>query len=286
MSRAKNLVTAEWLIKNIELPNLKIGDATYFLSTHNRDAEAEYFNEHIRNAVRFDIDAIKDPNSDLPHMLPSPEQFETHMQELGFQNDDLIVVYDNSPFLSAARAWWLLRMFGHEKVFVLDGGLRRYKTLGGKTEQGKGKTSQKSNFKASNPIDTNVIKFDELYEKVFSAEDVQILDARSHARFIGKEAEPRAGLRSGHIPKSCNVPLTSFLNPTTGEIVSDTEIRKILANVDIKLDKPIITTCGSGVTATGIALALSLIGVNGTVVYDGSWSEWGGSSAPIETAGK
>ena len=284
MSRVKNLVTAEWLIENINLKNLKIGDATYFLSTHNRDAEAEYLNEHIRNAVRFDIDAIKDPNSVLPHMLPSPEQFENHMQHLGFHNDDLIVVYDNSPFLSAARAWWLLRMFGHEKVFVLDGGLNRYKNLGGRTEQGERKNPKKSNFKASNPIDTDVIKFDELYEKVFSAEVVQILDARSYARFIGIEAEPRAGLRSGHIPKSCNVPLTSFLNTKTGEIVSNSEIRNILANADIKLDKPIITTCGSGVTATGIALALSLIGVTGTIIYDGSWSEWGSSSAPIETA--
>ena len=286
MSRTKNLVTAEWLIENIELQNLKIGDATYFLSTHNRDAEAEYFNEHIQNAIRFDIDAIKDPNSDLPHMIPSPDQFETHMRQLGFQNNDLIVVYDNSPFLSAARAWWLLRMFGHERVFVLDGGLNRYKTLGGQTEQGEGRKTQKSNFKALKPIDTDVIKFDQLYEKVFGTEHVQILDARSSARFVGKEPEPRVGLRSGHIPKSCNVPLTSFLNTKTGEIVSDTEIKNILADAGIRLDEPIITTCGSGVTATGIALALSLIGVTGTIVYDGSWAEWGGSSAPIETVQK
>ena len=125
MSRIKNLVTAEWLMNNIELDNLKICDATYFLSTHNRDAKEEYVKEHIVNAIRFDIDAIKDPDSDLPHMLPTPKQFEKHMQQLGLRNKDTIVVYDNSPFLSSARAWWLLRMFGHEKVFVLDGGLKK-----------------------------------------------------------------------------------------------------------------------------------------------------------------
>ena len=224
MSRIKNLVTAEWLINNIALDNLKICDATYFLPTHNRDAEEEYVKEHIVNAIRFDIDAIKDPDSDLPHMLPTPKQFEKHMQQLGLRNKDTIVVYDNSPFLSSARAWWLLRMFGHEKVFVLDGGLKKYKSLGGKTENGKGKRFSKSDFISSKPIDTGVIYFDKLYEKVMSTEKMQILDARSHARFMGNEPEPRAGLRSGHIPKSCSVPLTSFLNAKTGEIVSNEEI--------------------------------------------------------------
>ena len=284
MSRIKNLVTAKWLISNISLDNLKICDATYFLPTHNRDAEEEYVKEHIVNAIRFDIDAIKDPDSDLPHMLPTPKQFEKHMQQLGLRNKDTIVVYDNSPFLSSARAWWLLRMFGHEKVFVLDGGLKKYKSLGGKTENGKGKSFSKSDFKSSKPIDTAVIYFDKLFKKVMSTEKMQILDARSYARFTGNEPEPRPGLRSGHIPKSCNVPLTSFLNAKTGEIVSNEEIKDIIAKAGVNLDEPIITTCGSGVTATGIALALSLIGVTGNLVYDGSWAEWGSSSAPIETS--
>ena len=284
MSRIKNLVTAKWLISNISLDNLKICDATYFLPTHNRDAEKEYVNEHIVNAIRFDIDAIKDPNSDLPHMLPTPKQFESHMQELGLRNKDTIVVYDNSPFLSSARAWWLLRMFGHEKVFVLDGGIKKYKSLGGKTENGKGKRFSKSDFISSKPIDTGVIYFDKLYEKVMSTEKMQILDARSHARFTGNEPEPRPGLRSGHIPKSCNMPLTSFLNAKTGEIVSNEEIKDIISKAGVNLNEPIITTCGSGVTATGIVLALSLIGVTGNLVYDGSWAEWGSSSAPIETS--
>ncbi len=284
MSRIKNLVTAKWLISNISLDNLKICDATYFLPTHNRDAEKEYVNEHIVNAIRFDIDAIKDPNSDLPHMLPTPKQFENHMQQLGLRNKDTIVVYDNSPFLSSARAWWLLRMFGHEKVFVLDGGIKKYKSLGGKTENGKGKRFSKSDFISSKPIDTGVVYFDKLYEKVMSSEKMQILDARSHARFTGNEPEPRAGLRSGHIPKSCNVPLTSFLNAKTGEIVSNEEIKDIIYKAGVNLNEPIITTCGSGVTATGIVLALSLIGVTGSLVYDGSWAEWGSSNAPIETS--
>ena len=191
MSRDKNLVTAEWLIENHWRSNLRICDATYFLVTHNRDAKAEYLTEHINGAIRFDIDAIKDPDSELPHMLPTAQQFEAHMQRLGINNNDYVVVYDNSPFLSAARAWWLLRMFGHKHVFVLDGGLKRFIFVGGKTESGAGQTLPKSKFKASKPIETDVILFDDLQKKVVSGGDEQIVDARSHSRFIGAEVEPR-----------------------------------------------------------------------------------------------
>ena len=283
MSRVKNLVTAEWLIENLGRSDLKICDATYFLATHNRDSKAEYIASHINGAIRFDIDAIKDPDSDLPHMLPTAQQFEAHMQELGINNNDYVVVYDNSPFLSAARAWWLLRMFGHERVFVLDGGLKRFIAVGGKTESGAGQPLSKSDFKASKPIETDVILFDDLQEQVLSGRAAQILDARSHPRFIGVEAEPRAGLRGGHIPGSCNLPITSLLNSDTGEIVTDEQIKKRVADAGIDLDKPIITTCGSGVTATGVALTLSLIGVTSIKIYDGSWAEWGASLAPIAT---
>ena len=283
MSRVKNLVSSEWLIENHYLSNLKICDATYFLAAHKRDARSEYLTNHISGAIRFDIDSIKNPTSDLPHMLPTEQQFETHMQELGIRNNDIVVVYDNSPFLSAARAWWLLRMFGHERVFVLDGGFKRFKAVGGKTEAGEGQTFPKSDFKASDPIETNVILFDDLHEQVLSGEPEQILDARSHSRFKGVEAEPRAGLRRGHIPGSCNLPITSLLNPVTGEIVTDEQIKNRVADAEIDLNKPIITTCGSGVTATGVALALSLIGATRIRIYDGSWAEWGASSAPIAT---
>ncbi|MDA9190282.1 3-mercaptopyruvate sulfurtransferase [Alphaproteobacteria bacterium] len=283
MSRTENLVTAEWLINNSKNTDLKICDATYFLVTHNRDAEAEYLAEHISGAIRFDIDAIKDTSYDLPHMLPTQQQFEDHMQKLGLRNNDIIVVYDNSPFLSSARAWWLLRMFGHKDVFVLDGGLKKFKAIGGKLETGTADNLPKSDYKASNPIDTNVILFKDLQSEIESQTPRQILDARSLARFKGIEPEPRAGLRSGHIPGSCNLPITSFLNIETGKIVSNAEILNILANAGVELDKPIITTCGSGVTATGLALALSLVGVRDVYVYDGSWAEWGSSSAPIET---
>jgi thiosulfate/3-mercaptopyruvate sulfurtransferase len=281
MSRVKNLVTAEWLIENHERSDVKIFDATYFLVTHNRDSKAEYLTNHIEGAIRFDIDAIKDPYSDLPHMLPTAQQFEAHMQEIGLNNSNYVVVYDNSPFLSAARAWWLLRMFGHEHVFVLDGGLKRFIAIGGKTESGAGQTLPKSDFKASNPIETDVILFDDLHAQVLSGKAEQILDARSHPRFIGAEAEPRAGLRGGHIPGSCNLPITSLLNSDTGEIVSDAQIKQSVVDAGIDLDKPVITTCGSGVTATGVALALNLIGVTGIKIYDGSWAEWGASPAPI-----
>ena len=281
MSRRKNLVTAEWLIENVAIKEIKICDATYFLPTHNRDAKAEYLADHILGAIRFDVDAIKDPASNLPHMLPTAQQFEEHMQKLGINNNDIVIVYDNSPFLSSARAWWLLRMFGHKHVFVLDGGLKQFKAIGGETEQGFGPSYPKTAFKATHPFETDVILFNDLQEKVESVQSIQIVDARSRARFIGEEAEPRAGLRSGHIPGSCNLPISSLLEPETGKIITDNKIKEVVANAGIELDRPIITTCGSGVTATGIALALSLIGVTDVKIYDGSWAEWGASSAPI-----
>ncbi len=277
------VVNAEWLASNLGKPGLKVFDATSHLPTLGRDANAEYLACRITGSLRFDIDKIADKLSPLPHTLPAADQFQSQMQDLGLENDDHVVVYCDSVFLSSARAWWMLRLFGHEKVSVLDGGLKSWLAGSGATDSGPMIDAPKSGFTVRAPVGAQMIPMDSLRQLVELGVAGQIADARSAGRFAGADPEPRAGLRGGHMPGASNVPITSLINKDCG-LRSLDEIAAAFAAGGIETDRPVITTCGSGVTACGLALGLALLGNENVFVYDGSWSEWGASDAPIETS--
>ena len=275
------LVTAEWL-KVQSAEEVLIFDATYFLPTMRRDGRSEYNKAHIPGAVFFDIDGIKDEASDLPHMIPSAQHFQDAMQNLGLQAGQQVVVYDNSPFLSSARAWWMLRFFGHQAVAVLDGGGRSWKAAGG-TLTDKVFDLPKGTFQAGASAKADVITFEELEQAVRAGLADQIVDARATDRFAGIAPEPRPGLRAGHIPGSLNLPISNILDNITGKLKPADELSQLFAEAGLVMEQPAVTTCGSGVTAAGLTLALAVLGKTDIRLYDGSWSEWGASDAPIET---
>ncbi len=275
------LVNATWLANNLE--KVKLFDATTHLPTLGRNANAEYIERRIAGAGRFDIDKIADTNSSLPHTLPDAQFFQKQMQILGVNNDDHVVVYCDSVFLSAARAWWMLRLFGHSRVSVLDGGLKAWMAINGALDSGEAIPSTSlGDFSLRPSVGAQAIPMTSLLQLVENGIAGQIADARSPGRFEGMDPEPRSGLRGGHIPGSLNVPIFSLLNKT-GTLRSLDEIQSAFENGGIDVRRPVITTCGSGVTACGLALGLALLGNENVFVYDGSWSEWGGSDAPIET---
>ena len=274
------LVSAEWLITHLNDDNLLIFDATFVLPTMERDAAAEFEQTHIPGAQFFDINAIADTSSDLPHMVPSAADFSHMMQELGLSGHHKVVIYDNSPFLSAARAWWLLRLFGKADVFVLNGGLPSYVKAGGPITHGAAQPRETGDFTAA-PALAQLILFDELRRQIEAGNNLQILDARPAPRFHGQTAEPRPGLRAGHMPGAMNVPVTALLNKQTGTLKELSELRAEFEQAGLDFAKPAITSCGSGVTAAGLTLALAELGKDDIALYDGSWAEWGASDAPI-----
>ena len=260
--------------------NLLIFDATFVLPAMKRNAPIEFEQIHIPGAQFFDIDKIADQESDLPHMVPSADDFGAMMRDLGMNQDHKVVVYDNSPFLSAARAWWLLRLFGKQQVYILDGGLPAYVTAGGATTHGSVPAPNKGNFTPQAPL-AQLMLFDELRKNIEDGTDTQIIDARPQGRFDGTIAEPRAGLRSGHMPGAINVPVTDLLDKQTGLLQDKQSLNKIFTKAGLDFTRPAITSCGSGVTAAGLTLALAELGKYDIALYDGSWAEWGASDAPI-----
>ena len=276
-------VTAAWLRDNRGQNNLKVLDASSHLPTTGRDARAEFIAQRIAGAGRFDINLIADKSSPLPHTLPSSDVFARHMQALGLNDDDHIIVYCDSEHLSAARAWWMLRLFGHAKVSVLNGGLKSWIAIGGATDSGAETPAATGQFSIRSAVGANAINFASLRTLVMDGIDVQIADARSPGRFAGTEQEPRAGLRAGHIPGSSNVPISSLLKD--GALKDKDKLAATFASRGIDIGRPVITSCGTGVTACGLALALAILGNEQTSVYDGSWTEWGASNAPIQTNG-
>ena len=274
-------VNAEWLVANIGKPGIKVLDATSHLPTLGRNAKEEHLTCRIAGAGWFDIDQIADKSSNLPHALPSAEFFQSKMQALGIENDDYVIVYCDSVFLSAARAWWMLRLFGHDRVSVLDGGLKSWVAISGATESGPATSTNLGGFTVRASAGAQVVPITTLRPLVERGIAGQIADARSPGRFAGADPEPRAGLRSGHMPGASNVPIASLINDEGG-IRSLDDIAKAFEAGGIDPALPVITTCGSGVTACGLALALALLGNENVRVYDGSWSEWGASDAPIE----
>ncbi len=275
------IVTAAWLRDHIDQKDIKILDASSHLPTTRRDAQAEFIAQRIAGARRFDINLIADTSSPLPHTLPSSDVFAMHMQALGLNDDDHIIVYCDSAHLSAARAWWMLRLFGHAKVSVLNGGLKSWISIGGAIDSGTETLLSAGQFTIRSAVGANAINLASLQALVTDGIAGQIADARSAGRFAGTEAEPRAGLRAGHIPGSSNVPISSLLND--GALKDKDELAAAFAAGGIDVTRPVITSCGSGITACGLTLALAILGNEKTFVYDGSWSEWGASDAPIET---
>ncbi|MGB1934096.1 MAG: 3-mercaptopyruvate sulfurtransferase [Candidatus Puniceispirillaceae bacterium] len=273
------IISAEWLLSQ-DSDRITILDASYFLPTMGRDGRAEFVQEHIIGAQFFDIDTIKDERDSLPHMMPSASVFEAAMRDIGVHSDQQIIVYDNSPFLSSARAWWMLRYFGHLAVCVLNGGMEAWKQAGGKTEQGN-PPAETGSFTAGPAEKAGLILFDELRKAVENGSAQQIIDARAADRFNGLAPEPRAGLRAGHIPGSLNLPINSLLDKQTGKLKTEKELQKLFDDAGFDMNLPSVTTCGSGVTAAGLTLALAILGKTDIRLFDGSWSQWGASDAPI-----
>lgn len=267
----KTLVSTAWLAAHLQDPDLRVLDASWYLPTMRRDARTEYETAHIPGARFFDIDDVSDQRSDLPHMVPSVEKFMSRMRAMGVGDGHQVVVYDGAGLFSAARVWWLFKLMGHTDVAVLDGGFPKWKAEG-------------------HPIDdmppiirdrhmmvrrqNHMVKDVTQVAAASKLGDHEIIDARSPGRFSGDEPEPRKGLRSGHIPGSKNVYFHSLLNQD-GTLKTPHEMRAVFDAAGVNLSKPAITSCGSGVTAAVLNLALTLIGKTDHALYDGSWAEWG-----------
>jgi thiosulfate/3-mercaptopyruvate sulfurtransferase len=270
------IISTEWLAAY--LSEVRLLDASWYMPADQRDAKAEFAAGHIPGAVFYDLDALSDPASGLPHMMTAPDIFACDMAALGIGDDDGVVVYDGAGLFSAARVWWMLHAMGHDKAWVLDGGLPKWRAESRPLEQGP-VTPKPAHFTAR-PVAGQVRDFAAVKAALGNT---QMLDARSPGRFTGAEKEPRAGVRSGHMPGAVNVHYRSLLNPD-GTLKSDAELQRIFAEKGVDLREPIITSCGSGVTAAILMLALARLEAPLTSLYDGSWTDWGGrADAPVAT---
>jgi thiosulfate/3-mercaptopyruvate sulfurtransferase len=277
----KWLVETDWLASHLDTPGLVILDGSMHLPTAKRDARAEYLVEHIPGALFFDIDDIADEKSPLPHMLPSSTKFASRIKKMGIGDGMHVVAYDSEGLYSAARVWWMFRAMGHEEVRVLNGGLKKWKAEGRALEDGEPRRRSERHFTAR--LNAELVRDVADVKGLIGSKAAQIVDARAAARFEGSVPEPRAGLRSGHIPGSRNVPFASLLE-ADGTLKGAPELRAIFAKAGVDAGKSVVASCGSGVTAGVIALALAVLGRPDAAVYDGSWTEWGGNPAlPIET---
>lgn len=267
----KPIVSTQWLHDHLVDSNLKIIDGSWYLPLSNRNPQNDYAEGHISGAVYFDIDTVCDQATTLPHMAPSGEEFSKEVGQLGISNDDAIVVYDTAGVFSAARVWWLFKYMGHQEVYVLDGGYPKWLQENRPIEKKLPLTKQGS-YRAK--TQQNLIRSKEDVSNSSCECTAIIVDARSQPRFMGREKEPREGLRSGSIPNSKNLPFQKLFT-SSGTFRSTNELKQEFANAGVDISQPIITTCGSGVTAAVLCLGLSLIGHKNYSLYDGSWSEWG-----------
>jgi thiosulfate/3-mercaptopyruvate sulfurtransferase len=276
------LVSTDWLAARIDDPRVKILDASFKLPGVLLLPIDDYLAGHIPGAVYFDVDAIADHNDPRPHMYPTAEQFARDVAALGISSGDTVVAYDSGGWVAAPRAWWMFLSFGYPNVRVLDGGLKKWLREGRPTHSGK-VTAKPGKFQAK--FDSSYIRSQQQLVDNLTTHAEQVVDARPRPRFEGTAAEPRAGLRGGHIPGSRSVPYAGLFDAETGAMKPLEELRRIFKDAGVELTKPIVTSCGSGVSALVLTLALYRLGVRGSALYDGSWSEWGLPDGPPVATG-
>ncbi|MDX8539410.1 3-mercaptopyruvate sulfurtransferase [Mesorhizobium abyssinicae] len=273
------IVDADWLQQRLGEPGLTIIDASWYLPAQKRDARAEYEAAHIPGARFLDQDAISDPDSGLPHTLPSPQNFAQYVGAMGVSADDTIVIYDGPGYFSAPRGWWMFRVMGVFQVYILSGGFDRWKAQGRPVTAEPTKIAPcifQADFDAARVVGLAEMR------RIVDGRESQIADARSAGRFAGTDPEPRAGIRSGHMPGARSVPVTALAD--NGELLPRDRLRKVIEDAGIDLSKPVVTSCGSGITAAAITLALETLGHTDNRLYDGSWTEWGGlADTPVVT---
>ncbi len=277
---SNNLVSTDWLAMRLQSPDIVIIDASWHLPATKRNAKAEFAANHIPGAQFYDLDAGSSPDTTLPHMLPSPEKFAADMKALGVGNGKSVIVYDSVGLFSAARLWWMLKTFGHKHVSVLNGGLPKWEAERHPLESVTFPVTRNLNFTPN--FDQTKVRSLKDVAAALKSKSAQVADARSGPRFRGEEAEARSGVRPGHMPGAHNVHYSTLLN-ADGTLKKGQALREAFTQAGIDLDRPIITSCGSGVTASILMLGLTELSKKDAALYDGAWAEWGASEQAVVT---